>query len=161
MQKNKILLLVVLTGMVAACSLAFAADKPQPKAGKPVPSPQGIASKAKDPFPEKKELMSLIDEDNAASEISLDAAWGEHQPFDSAMIETLPVFVPKPKESPKRSKPFSLAGILWSGPRPSAIIDNQVVGVTSVISGMTVKEITENAVTLTDGTEILVLTLRK
>lgn len=107
-------------------------------------------------FQDKKELMDLVKEDNASSDIVLDAVWGKWDPFDSEVIKALPDFVPEKKTKIEADK-YLLSGILWSGPRPSAIINDKVVGVGTLIQGVTVTDIREGSVTLSLGEERLVL----
>ena len=157
MDRNKQIILVFFLLMAMISSLALAA------AGKPKLKPATVAEPVAPVvavFPEKKELMDLIAEDNASSDIVLEAAWGDRNPFDSAAIQSLPAPAPVKTIESINTK-FFLAGILWNVARPSAIINDQVVAVDSVISGMTVKEIKEGIVILSDGTNQLVLPMHK
>ena len=53
---------------------------------------------------------------------------------------------------------LSLSGILWDERQPMAVINNQMVRVGETIEGYTVVEITQDAVSVTDGNETLRLT---
>ena len=172
MFRNRKIIFVLFLLMLAAPSWVFAEDKPTPPTQTETKQKAPVASKSvKEQKPpvfvvegseEKKELIKLIDEDNAASEIALDAAWGDHNPFDGKAAAALPDYVPPPKVEPQvDSKNFVLGGILWSGDQPSAIINNNVVWINFTILGMTIKEIKENAVVLSNGTQQMVLSLHK
>ena len=106
-------------------------------------------------FQDKKELMDLVKEDNASSDIVLDAVWGERDPFDSEAVKALPDFVPEKKKISVDK--FLLSGILWKAHRPSAIINDKVVGVGSLLLGVKVLEIREGSVILGDGEDQVVL----
>lgn len=143
--------------MLFICRYAAAVEKAKtPKE----PQPVVVTAASPSPLPEKEEVMSLITEDNASSDIVLDSAWGNHEPFDATAIVALPA-AEQPKPKVKNNSKFSLSGILWSGARPSAVINDQVVGVDTVIYGMTVKEIKENSVLLINGDDQQVLSLHQ
>ena len=163
MQKKWLIIPVFFSIFLAGSSLVSAADKVMPKPT--VPNEPVKSARTSAPggfFSEKKDLMDLIADDNAASDIVLDAAWGRHNPFNGAIIAALPAptMIVKPAKAPG-NRNFVLAGIIWSVARPSAVINDQVLGVGAVIDGMTVKEIKENNVTLSDGTDQVVLTLHQ
>ena len=150
MDKNKKIILVSFLLMAAVPSWVFAVDKPNPvtNVAPSIPLVAGIS--------DEKELAGLINEDNASSDIALDSAWGARNPFDSAAIKALPDIV-LVKDVKMHNGKFLLGGVLWTGYRPSAIINDKVVGVGSVISGMIVKEIKEKEVMLSDGVSQIIL----
>ena len=168
MKKNRRIVLLSFLLMVVSPLVGNAAGKASPKKAVAVKPP--ISQKAVVVSPsgqdglnssERKDILSLIAEDNATSDIDLDAAWGDRNPFDSAAIEALPAIIVPVKKAEKDDRMFFLTGILWTGNRPSAIINDQVLGVGSVISGKTVKEIKENTVILVEGINQLDLLLYK
>ncbi|MBF0122346.1 MAG: hypothetical protein HQL21_02920 [Candidatus Omnitrophica bacterium] len=179
MEKNKRIVCSVLVLMMATSSWALAQKtspsaqrKSHVKAVAPLPkktvvsdskpikevAPAVLVEKS---FVGNAELIRLIEEDNDSSEVVLDAAWGDRNPFDSKVINTLPDKVLVERKVDIDNKKFILSGILWKGGQPNAIINGQVVGAGSVVMGLTVQEIKENTVVLADGTRKLVLTLNK
>ncbi len=61
--------------------------------------------------------------------------------------------------SPSGERPYQLKGILWDPQRPSAIINNQVVGVGDRLHGWQVMEIQKDRVILSDGATTRELTV--
>jgi hypothetical protein len=112
------------------------------------------------PFPYKNELLQLLGEESGKQKKPVDLPRGERNPFDISPL--------KPPEKPVAAAPAEdkgpnvvLMGILMSGARPSAIINDAVVGVGTKIEGLTVKEISEGYVVLTNGVKETTLKLKQ
>ena len=88
-------------------------------------------------------------------------AWGDRDPFDAGALEKQG---PKSSHAPadlKNAAAYDLSGIFWNEDKPSAIINDSVVNVGSLIDSATVKKISRDQVVLSDGTGDTVLMLRK
>lgn len=159
MQKNKKILICIFFFVIVGRAEAA----PPPTA---VINQKKVAQKNEQPvielFSENKKLMALVETDTDASEIVVNSSWGERNPFDGVAVKSF-LAVPDPalaKDSLKNKK-FILSGIVWTGAKPSAVINNNVVGVGGMVWGAKVKSIKEGSVVLTNGVEDLVLSMRR
>ncbi len=88
-------------------------------------------------------------------------AWGERNPFDDT---SMPRRIVKKEEGKKDNTSvvtYDLSGIFWNEQKPSAIINDLVVTIGSVVGSSTVKAIRPGEVVLFDGTKDIVLMLRQ
>ncbi|MBF0522292.1 MAG: hypothetical protein HQL24_04460 [Candidatus Omnitrophica bacterium] len=159
MDKNKKIISIVLFLIVPAILFWGSNSKPT-KAPTPASTTATI-------FPNKKELTTLMQEDKDWQEKSVKVNWGSRNPFDVSVFKTIETSTAsslkpgtKVHGTAAGDNGLELMGILSSGPRPSAIINNEVVGLGAKINGMTVKEITDRAVILTDGEKEKILSMR-
>jgi hypothetical protein len=121
-----------------------------------------VADGANSPvFPEKKELQELIADESATVDNAVDPSWGSRNPFDAVTLKALLVPPPSPAVKIIETQNFVLTGTFWGGSRPSAIINDEVVGLGGKVQNMTVKDIREGSVVLTDGQNEVVLSLQK
>jgi hypothetical protein len=172
MDKNKNKILVFFAVMITAFPLTGAAVElnaaintwPDPAVqATPAVKTASAAETKTAVFPEKQELLDLIADEKNPTEMVIDSAWGTRNPFDAvaakaALTAAAPAPVP-PKVIDKQG--FILTGIVWTGLRPSAIINDEVVGIGSKVKDLVVKEIKEGAVTLTDGQNEVTLSPQK
>ena len=107
---------------------------------------------------DKKKLVELLANDNNVQKIPVNRPWGLRDPFDVSPLKVLPPD-PKPEVVPVYN--LALTGILWSGAKPSVIINDRVIGVGEKVEGLTVKEIIEGRVVLMDGDREVVLMMRQ
>ncbi|MBF0331023.1 MAG: hypothetical protein HQL17_03740 [Candidatus Omnitrophica bacterium] len=115
---------------------------------------ENVKAPAKEESFDKNELMDLVAEDNLAIDpVVIDTPWGDRNPFDADTFKVLTAPPPPPVFDLKAAVKgdFILSGIIWSGSQPSAIINDEVIGVGDKIKNLTVKEIKEGTVTLSDG----------
>jgi hypothetical protein len=108
------------------------------------------------------EVMALVKVMSSTSVFGGDdAAWGERNPFVSERV----IKETNKDEGEKNKNPieahYYLSGIFWNEQKPSAIINDLVLNVGSVIGSSTVKEINANKVILFDGLKDIVLILRE
>ncbi len=163
-EKNKEIMKIV--GVVVLVAWAVYLFLPKNVAVKPQDTSKTEALIQKDGgavgdlFPERKKLMDLVQADNVASEIAVNSSWGERNPFDGVASKAFFASPDPVVRAPSKDTKLVLSGILWSGPRPNAIINNNVVGVGGEVNGFTVKEIKEGIVVLNNGTEEIVLSMR-
>ena len=107
-------------------------------------------------FPSRAELVSLFDISSGRD--AGHAAWGERDPFDASALEekvvevkaveetvVAPASVENTAEDTKEEAVinYDLKGIFWNATKPSAIINDSVVGIGSVVDLATVKDIQE------------------
>ena len=107
---------------------------------------------------DRDQVVSLIALSNRAEEVDQVINWGDRDPFRSQ--------VPSESKAPAAGTQLplprlELTGIIWSAPRVSAIIDDTVVGVGGSVKGMTVREIVEDAVVLSNGQQDMTLRMKK
>lgn len=114
-------------------------------------------------FSGRQELMDLVADENVSMEIVLDMEWGERDPFDAAAVKRLLMPVPEPAVVPQAvpDGAFVLSGLFWNCPRPTVIINDVMLGIGDKLQGLTVKEIMEGFVILTDGKRELSLSPQK
>jgi len=115
------------------------------------------------PFPYKNVLLELLGEGNREQKKLFNIPWGDRNPFDTSTIKTpaktgsAPVGVPEPPEETKAV----LMGILSGGEKPSAIINDIAVGVGAKVGSMTVKEIGDGYVVLSNGVKEMTLRMKQ
>jgi len=151
--KTTIVTFVMLSLMLTCVSLSFADDAADARIA--------AAMKSFD----KKELVGLID-DLSKEDVFEHAEWQSRNPFDTAPIQDLLGAKPSTSTGPvlkvSSVSGFELQGIFLGGYKPSAIINNTVVGVGDEIKNATVKEIKDNTVVLVDSTEAeIILQIKK
>ena len=157
MDKNKKLIIVLPVLLAISVSVWMSnsrspASKSQ-KAGNPAMNEQE--------FPTKKELIALLSA--AATTKNMDdnrMAWGARNPFDFSSFEKKAVakkVVVTDGSGKKEISLYRLSGIFWNEVKPSAIINDAVVGVDAVVDFATVKEIRKDRVILNDGNKDIVL----
>jgi hypothetical protein len=115
------------------------------------------------PFPYKNELLQLLGEENAERKKFINIPWGDRNPFDTAKLKAT---AQKTSESVGSSAPPAepdpvLMGILSGGERPSAIINDIAVGVGAKVGSLTVKEIKDGYVVLSNGVKEKTLKLKQ
>jgi hypothetical protein len=101
----------------------------------------------------KKEKQKNISVEESIPSVTIEEDWGERSPFEAIAHKSS-------SGGASKGKGPVVAGIFWSGPNPSAIIDNEVVGIGSKVGSMTVKEIKEGAVILANGGKEVILKLQ-
>jgi hypothetical protein len=152
MDKNKQLIaLVVLAGI--SLSVWLPNFKP---AGRKLPG-KTVAKNAS-AAPDKSTVAALL---NTWSSVKGPAAspmaWGERNPFDAGVLDEQKTDLKNDVVEEREPAAYDLNGIFWNETKPSAIINDSVVGVGSVIEAATVKEISAAKVVLNDGTKDIVL----
>lgn len=160
MENNKKILIVVIFFL----SVGWAVAGFLPKKGPATPNIKVTANKTEQVAPVvfsgQKELMDLIEADRGSLGGTVASSWGGRNPFDGVASKALLVPDVEVKDLFKDKK-IVLSGILWSGQRPNAIINNKVVGIGGDVEGLKIKEIKEGMVVLSDGVNEMVLSLRK
>lgn len=141
-------LLLIIAVYVWLSNLNSSASKPQ-EAGK-------------DSSASHHEVVSFI-KDYSSAKVSMKStlAWGEHNPFDDSSINRKIGKKIHNKIKNKSVVKYDLSGIFWNEQKPSAIINDLVVDIGSVVGSLTVKEILPGKVVLFDGTKDIVLMLRQ
>lgn len=143
--------LVIIVGVVFSANF-----RPKPKA-----APAAAVRKVDaNPMPDRRTLDEFLVYANTAAEADDPASWGPRNPFESRVRNQLPA-VTDPKAPPSERKVYNLTGIVLGGMRPSAIINDIMVGEGGEIDGMVVKEIKEGEVVLSNGYADQVLYMRQ
>lgn len=108
----------------------------------------------------KDELKALVQGSFSVKISDSEAVrWGDRNPFDVSALEksaALPPVVQLKKKTPV----YYLSGIIWNDEKPSAIINDSVVRVGSVIDAATVKSIAQDRVILNSDDKDMTLLLR-
>lgn len=169
MRRNKNKILVILVILVTALPLRGDAVELNavisiaPAAATGAAASPAPATEAKPvAFPEKQELLDLIADEKSPTDMVIDSSWGTRNPFDAAAAKALvaPAQAPVPAKAIDKQD-FILSGIVWTGLRPNAIINDEVVGIGDKVKDLKVKEIKEGLVTLTDGQNDVTLSPEK
>lgn len=88
-------------------------------------------------------------------------AWGQRNPFEAIPADQKIVKKKQDKTRDRSAVVYDLTGIFWNEQKPSAIINDLVVDIGSVVGLSTVKEIRPEEVVLFDGAKDIVLRLRQ
>ncbi len=154
--KDKIILAILpVTFFVAICMLVPALFPAGSKKGDDATAV--VVNVASD----KQQLFQLLAQGGRVEERPSEVNWGDRNPFapQAPVVKAAPK---PPAADPGVQVPvFVLSGILWNGGKPNAIINDFVFGVGETVSGMTVKEITEGSVTLSNDRQGLVLKMQQ
>ncbi len=170
MEKNKQLTIAlpVLLGIVILVWLPHLNSAASKSRGK------GNSKEAKDSAISHKEVVSLM-KDYSSAKVSAKNVepWGERNPFDPGLLDTKMVKdkqdktkgqtknLIKNKAINKSVMEYRLSGIFWNEQKPSAIINDLVMDVGSMIGSYKIKEISANKVILSDGIKDVVLMLEQ
>ncbi|NLE65326.1 MAG: hypothetical protein GX606_05375 [Elusimicrobia bacterium] len=147
-QKKQLVFSILLIAGSAGVSLGL------PAALKSVPLAIELTDDEVEP-PEKKEVSFLLGKLKPITGPAHGQAWGDRNPFDLSSVQGVsqPIVQPVepvllPKADPKK---YSLQGILWNEDKPSAIINQKVVGVEEKVADAVVRDIRTDEVIISYG----------
>ncbi|GEM_PF-7005086 len=123
---------------------------------------EGNTKASKDLMASHHEAVSLIKGYSAIKTSRKTAmAWGERNPFDAGLIDKNIDNSKQGNTTNKSAVKYDLSGIFWNERKPSALINDSVIDVGSVVGSSTVREISPDKVILFDGAKDIVLILRQ
>lgn len=160
MDKDKKTLIIFIILVVIGIFIYWPNNKNQKK--KIAVSATAAVVKAPEEIDKKKiiELMAAPYDNKKTKENSLILEWGERNPFDTSSFKAMLQNSGAVRTETVLSKVnLVLMGVLWGGLKPSAVINDKVVGVGDIIEGLTVKWIGESTVILTNGNQEVTLTM--